>query len=233
MSQINTVLERIANIEITIGVPGLGRPSVQMSAPYQPSDTSSLQCPFFVNEIHGGQSDLPVANGQQYRETDVYAYLCVERHEADTNLKYGAMNTAKWVDAVYAMFSKHVRLSAPVVNIAASTNTSPIKITTGTPHSLSSGESVTIANHLVNTSANGVWIATVVDYCNFTIPTAGNGIGGKTGTAVPTQPDDMGNIIDAYIKNWNLVDYEYGSTNYLALQFVIPVREMYVTTMQP
>lgn len=234
MSQLNAFLERIANIQVNITVPGVGRPQVLTAFPYQPSDVSSIQCPFWVNSLRGGPSDLPIANGQQFRTTNVYMYLAVVRREANTNLLYSEQQTAQWVDAVYAAFAQHIKLSRPAVNILSSTNTNPITIKTTTPHALNTlGDQVTIANHLVNTNANGVWNATIVDYETFTIPAVGNGVGGQTGTAVPTQPYDMANINDAVIVNWDLVPFEYGSTdpgvpNFLALEFVLRVREIYV-----
>lgn len=237
MSQLNTFLERIANIQVNISVPGLGRPQVLAANPYQPSDVSSLQCPFWVNELRGGPSNLPIANGQQLRTTSVHMFLAVVRREGNVDLKYSVQQTAEWVDAVYAAFAQHIKLSAPAVNILSSTNASPIKITTATPHGLNpAGDQVTIAGHLVNTNANGVWNATILDYVNFTIPAVGNGVGGATGTSRPTQPLDMANISDVVITSWDLVPFTYGSTdqgmpNFLALEFILRVREIYVQPM--
>lgn len=236
MSQLNDFLTRIADIEIGINIPGLGNPWVLSAEPYQPSDESSFVLPAFINEIHGGPSDLPITDGQQRRTTNVVAYLLIARKEANTNLKYGVANTAQWVDAVYAQFSQHVKLSAPSISILSSTNASPIQITTTVPHRFVTGDAVTVANHLVNTNANGPWIVTVPDSTNpnsvtFTIPAVGNGVGGQTGTARKTQPVDKPNILMAYISQWALVDYKYGSTEFLALRFVIPVTEFFVTTI--
>lgn len=235
MSQANQYLERIAAIQATIAVPGLPIPMILQAEPYQPSDMSSVSAPFFVNGVsiaQGNPSDLPIANGQQYRTINLDMALAVARAEAGTDLKYTVSETLQWIDAVYAMFAKHIRLSKPVVNILASTNTSPIQITTTTPHELNpAGENVTIAGHLINTNANGIWNATIIDPNNFTIPTAGNGIGAQTGTAVATQPVDFaGTLVDAIITNWILTRWPYGSTEWAALIFRLRMREMYVQT---
>jgi|SRR5581483_2778952 len=237
MSAANDILTRIANIQITVGVPGLGIPVVLQAEPYQPSDMNSVSCPFFVNEIAigaGNGSDLPIANGQQFITTTIAMMLAVARKEANIDLKYGVENTLKWRDAVYAKFAQHVRLSAPTVLIKSTSNTNPITVVTGTPHCLNTaGDQVTISGHLLNTPANGVWNATIIDPVTFTIPVAGIAAGGATGQAVMTQNADFTGIIDAVIKSWALVPYEYGSTEFLALMFNLVVREMYTQTALP
>jgi hypothetical protein len=229
MSQSNVIMERIANIQITVQVPGLPIPYVLQAEPYQPSNMSSVSCPFWVNEVRGGPSDLPIANGQQYVTDTVIMNLCVARKEANIDLKYGVAETLQWRDAVYAMFAKHIKLSAPVVGLVSSTNTNPITIVTATPHCLVSGDQVTVDGHLVNTNANGIWIATVTDPNTFTIPVAGNGAGGATGTARKTAYNDLNAILtDSVIFSWDLVPYMYGDVEFLDLQFMLRVREMYV-----
>jgi hypothetical protein len=92
-----------------------------------------------------------------------------------------------------------------------------------------SGDQVTVAGHLVNTNANGIWIATVTDPNTFTIPVAGNGAGGATGTARKTAYNDLNAILtDSVIFSWDLVPYMYGDVEFLDLQFMLRVREMYV-----
>lgn len=235
-SQLNVIMRRIAAIQLTIEASGLPRPQILAANPYQPSDVSSIQCPFFVNEIRGGPSDLPIAAGQQYRTHNIQMMLAVARREANTNLKYNVQETAAWVDVVYAAFAAHIKLSAPAAKIVASTNANPIKITTGTPHGFTTGDQVAVSGHLVNTAANGTWNVTVIDYLNFTIPVAGNGTGGKTGQARLTQPEDLTFVSDSVITAYDLVPYAYGSTdenmpNFTALQFSLRVRELYVQTL--
>jgi hypothetical protein len=75
------------------------------------------------------------------------------------------------------------------VSIASSTNANPIVITTAAVHSLTTGDIVEIANHLVNTNANGVWTVTVVTTTTFSILQAGNGVGGATGTVMRMETD--------------------------------------------
>lgn len=72
------------------------------------------------------------------------------------------------------------------LSIASSTNASPIAVTTSSPHGLLTGDLVTIAGHQVNTSANGANQTVTRSGANtFTIPVAGVGIGGATGTVQP------------------------------------------------
>src|ERR1700690_1205952 len=73
------------------------------------------------------------------------------------------------------------------LNIASSTNTNPISITVSgvLPASFLTGSKVDITGHTVNVSANGPWTATVTGASTFTIPVAGVGVGGATGTAQP------------------------------------------------
>jgi hypothetical protein len=185
-----------------------------------------------VNEIHGGNTDLPIASGQQYISTDVYMMLAVARREGAIDLKYNVANTLQWRDAVFAMFARHIKLSAPSVLVQSSTNTNPIIVTTCTPHCVSTGDQITIAGHLVNTNANGTFVATVIDYLNFSIPVGGNGVGAQTGAARATQPNDFNDFLtDAWIAGWELGPYTYGSTEFIALQFVLRIREMFTQTM--
>lgn len=247
MSQLNQILERIANIQININLPGAGNPFILDSEPYLPRDMSRVQLPFFVNDLRGGPADIPVSAGEQYRTTFIRMILCYQNIEQNIDLKYTVRDTAQWVDVVFATFAAHHRLSAPATAIKSSTNANPIQITTGNPHSLTNGDSVTISGHLVNTNANGVWIATVPNVVNppeptvpdkthFTIPVAGNGVGGATGTIRKTQPYDMPFVVSTYIKNWDMIPFAYGSTdpdkpNYLALMFNLQVDEMFSVTI--
>jgi autotransporter passenger strand-loop-strand repeat protein len=103
---------------------------------------------------------------------------------------------------------------AATVNIASSTNATPIVVTTSGNHGLQSGQAFIINGHATNTNANGIWIAAVVDaneveLLNFDgTDSTGNGVGGATGTvqslALPgvTLPEDMVNAIDAAC--WNV-----------------------------
>lgn len=112
-SQLNQMLERIAHIQVLIVSEGAPNPNVMLAEPYQPSTVSSNTAPFFVNETHGGPSNLPIASGQQYLTTDVWMVLCVRRFEANTNLKLGENEKMMWRDVVYRAFSQRVKLSDP------------------------------------------------------------------------------------------------------------------------
>jgi uncharacterized protein (DUF2126 family) len=87
------------------------------------------------------------------------------------------------------------------VNIASSTNANPSVITTAAVHSLTSGDVVEILNHLVNTSANGTWVATVLSTTTFSIPQPANGVGAATGTVQKMETDT--NLFNAVNNSWN------------------------------
>lgn len=247
MSQINAFLERIAAIELGVNIIGTNPdgsspdvPIVVQADPYQPSNVASVSVPCWINEVYGGTSDLPIASGQQYRTTKVRMALLLARRTAGIDLMYNVQTTALWADAVYATFAQHLRLSYPAMLITASTNTSPIQLTIGQRHYLTDGQQVTVANHLINTNANGAWNITVVDEYNITLNgSTGNGVGGATGTERLTQPFDQGNVVSAVIKNWDIKDYPYGDSAsiegqnvFIALVFELAITEMYVTSIQ-
>ena len=75
----------------------------------------------------------------------------------------------------------HIDSSGGSVNVASSTNASPIAVTTAVSHGYVTGWMVTIAGHLVNTAANGSWTITVTGPTTFTLDgTTGNGVGVAT-----------------------------------------------------
>lgn len=68
--------------------------------------------------------------------------------------------------------------------IASSTNASPIVVTMGAAHGYTTGDTVQIAGHLVNTAANGNWTIIVTGATTFSLTSSvGNGVGGATGTS--------------------------------------------------
>lgn len=82
---------------------------------------------------------------------------------------------------------------AAAVNIASSTNATPIEVTTSASHGLLDGDRIEIVGHATNTAANGVWYVLVISatkirlYSAWTAgavatAVAGNGVGGATGT---------------------------------------------------
>jgi hypothetical protein len=69
----------------------------------------------------------------------------------------------------------------PSVLIASSTNTTPISVTRAA-HGYSTGDTVIVSNHTVNTNANGTWEITVTGANTFTLNgSVGNGVGGNNG----------------------------------------------------
>ena len=121
ISSLVDIANRIAAIQMTISVAGMDRPNVVLAEPFQPSTTSRTLCPFFINELRRGISDVgagstaPMAGtGQIARDSEFGMVLCVEGRDGNIDLKFGIWDTALWVDAVYVMFAKHIKLSNPV-----------------------------------------------------------------------------------------------------------------------
>ena len=84
----------------------------------------------------------------------------------------------------------------PIVSISGApggaTNTSPIIITTSSPHTLVTGQIVTIIGVTGNTNANGTWPIVVTGPSTFTLTgSVGNGTQTADGTGVVYTPKDM------------------------------------------
>ncbi len=102
--------------------------------------------------------------------------------------KWSVKGSAKkqWEASMSGFFKTYFNNIA--VNIASSTNATPIQITTVTAHGLTTGMQVVVADHLVNTNANGTWTITFVSATQFTLnASVGNGVGGATGTVTKIQ----------------------------------------------
>jgi hypothetical protein len=66
--------------------------------------------------------------------------------------------------------------------ISFSSNTSPIQMTTATPHGLTTGDTVSVDEHQVNVSANGTWPVSVLNSTSFNlIGSTGVAVGANTG----------------------------------------------------
>lgn len=121
---------------------------------------------------------------QSYSLELAYDIATVLAQGALTNkLSIKGNSKGNWTITQSGIYQQH-NLYTPI-NIASSTNASPIAITTATPlpATLVTGSQVVIAGHLVNTNANGVWTITTTGANSFTLNTStGNGIGGATGT---------------------------------------------------
>lgn len=88
--------------------------------------------------------------------------------------------------------------------IQSSTNASPIQVTFTAGTAINDQDTIEIEGHLVNTAANGVWVARKVSGSVYNlVGSTGNGVGGQTGYAIDYQvtpaitiPDD-GELITA------------------------------------
>lgn len=100
----------------------------------------------------------------------------LEQFQSGAGLGVAATDNAAFVSAFAAMATAINQIS-----ITSSTNAAPINVL-ATAHGRSTGDTVNIDGHLVNTAANGQWVVTKVDANNFTLNTStGNGIGAATG----------------------------------------------------
>ena len=69
-------------------------------------------------------------------------------------------------------------------SLASSTNASPIVCTTSSAHGYTTGSTVQITDHLINTGANGSWSIIVLSSTTFSLTgSVGNGVGGATGAS--------------------------------------------------
>lgn len=100
----------------------------------------------------------------------------------------GTPGTAPDSDPILqAIFGQTAAIGSGVTSITSSTDATPIVATCSGAHGIASGaiETVTIAGHLTNTNANGVWLAYAGSTSALTlIGSSGNGAGsGSGGTA--------------------------------------------------
>lgn len=136
----NQLLERLAQIQESISLPGLGR--ITKAYPYAPADAPQANIPFVVNQ--GMPSRIPhVTPGLYWPESEIDMHFCLANWQGDSRLALANMNTARWIGLIFSTFAAHVRLS-PVATpgvpdldfiidafITDWTNT-PYKITYGT-----------------------------------------------------------------------------------------------------
>lgn len=81
-------------------------------------------------------------------------------------------------------------------SIASSTNATPIVITTAVNHNLSTGQSVVVTGHNVNTAANGTWVIDVTGATTFSLRSSvGVGVGAATGTVTLTGWDRKTDVV--------------------------------------
>jgi len=132
---------------------------------------------------------LQVASEAWNQGADPNGAIYQLRHQlavAVLNNAGGYLDRFAWAAASNTTVAADV--GAPV-SVASSTAANPAAITTATAHGLSTGQFAEISGHLVNTVINGTWPVTVTSTTVFTIPVAGNGAGGATGTVTLQPPD--------------------------------------------
>ncbi len=81
-----------------------------------------------------------------------------------------------------ALVALQEQYSHSAIAIASSTAVNPSVVTTSSAHGLTTGDSVIINSHLVNTAINGSNRVTVINTTSFSVPVLGNGTGGATGS---------------------------------------------------
>ena len=111
MSNLTVIRERVATIQKAITLPyGATTLKVNAAKAYQPSDISSLACPFFINELRGGRAEVMATGGLQYIDSNISMNLCVARKEANLGLDTVLEKTEQWRDTVLAAFALKIRL---------------------------------------------------------------------------------------------------------------------------
>lgn len=109
-SRTNLILERIAAIQASIALDGLG--SIQVAYAYALSDVPNANVPFVVNIIQPSQ--IPhFSPGLVWPEDEIDMYFCLQRVEGDVLLQQNIMQAARWRDEIIAKFAAHTRLSPP------------------------------------------------------------------------------------------------------------------------
>ena len=98
----------------------------------------------------------------------------------------GTSGVAPDADPIFqAIFGQTAAVGAGTAAISSSTNASPIVLSFGGAHGIASGamEIVSVSGHLINTNANGVWLAYANSTTGLTLcGSVGNGVGGASGT---------------------------------------------------
>lgn len=107
MSQINTILERLATIQTAITITG---GTIGNAYAYWPADPSSAMCPFFVNRVRGGPTQFQATGGMQSAETDIDMVLAVARQESDATFAQVQNHCYLWRDAVFTAMAQKLRL---------------------------------------------------------------------------------------------------------------------------
>ena len=97
--------------------------------------------------------------------------------------KYSVQSAQRVRDELYTLIPAPLTGSIADVAIVSSTNATPIVINTATSV-WTVGQLVTIESHTVNTNANGTWVVSATNGTTTITLTgsAGNGVGGATGT---------------------------------------------------
>lgn len=108
MSQINQILERVAEVEMTMR---LGGQRIVAAYPYVPADPPSAQCPFFVNEVAGGPTEFAASGVLQQVTTRIILNLCIGRRESDTSLIALEDAAYQWRDVLFSTFAHKIKLS--------------------------------------------------------------------------------------------------------------------------
>lgn len=109
-SKLNQILERIAAIQKSIDLDGLGR--IRQAYTYPPADPSTAALPFTVNL--GIPSDVShVTPGLYWPVNDIDMHFCFANWQGDSTLRANLAQVARWHDLIFSTFGAHVRLSPP------------------------------------------------------------------------------------------------------------------------
>lgn len=126
-------------------------------------------------------------------QSKVHNFLKPNQSRGGTDGYFYHVNSYDWINATapgtgtpltYTGFAIE-RGVTPVSAISTASNTSPINVTTATPHGLVTGQIVTIIGVTGNINANGTWPITVTGSSNFTL-------NGSTGSGAPN--NNTGNV---------------------------------------
>ena len=117
-SQLNEILERIADIQLTVSIPGgttvsgqvFSGGSITDAFPYPVTDPNIGNVPFFYNDYLGGPATISAVSGVQEIKDNFEMTLCAMNAVSEYTMADAIQEMCFWRDAVMAAFSSSIRL---------------------------------------------------------------------------------------------------------------------------
>ena len=78
--------------------------------PFGEWNIGSLNCPFFINMLHGGPSNFQATGGLQAVDNVIDMYLCLQPTQQGRSRESSLRYVNEWRDVVFATFAAKMRL---------------------------------------------------------------------------------------------------------------------------